>query len=99
MRPQAGSEQGELAAIGADLDDAREVPAGECARVLVGCGDAVAQAGTKAVIGGQAQQLARTAHELGRGATTGGGGLVPWSNLPRSRSMRVLVRCRRSRNG
>jgi hypothetical protein len=53
--------------------------------VLDGRVDAVAQAGTKTAIGQEAQQLARTAPEFGRGAPARGG-LVPCSNLPRSRS-------------
>jgi hypothetical protein len=85
LRPQAGGKQRELATIGANIDHAREVASAERARVLDGGGDAVAQAGTKTAIGHEAQQLARTAHEFGRGAAAGGE-LVPWSNLPRSRS-------------
>ena len=50
LRPQAGRKQRELAATG-DIDDAREISPGECARVLDGCGDTVAQARTKAAIG------------------------------------------------
>ena len=83
--PQAGRKQRELAATGADIDDAREISPGKCARVLDGCGDTVAQAGTKAAIGQEAQQLAGAAHEFGRGSTATGGGHV-LRNLPRSRS-------------
>ena len=60
--PQAGRKQRELAATGANIDGAREISPGECARVLDGCGDTVAQARTKAAIGQEAQQLARPAH-------------------------------------
>ena len=59
VRVEAGGEQGELAAIGADVDHARKVPPGQGARVLDRRGDAVAQAGTKAAIGHHAQQLWR----------------------------------------
>ena len=59
LRIEAGREYRELAAIGADVDHAREVPPRKGAGMLDGRGDAVAQPGAKPSIGHEAQQLPR----------------------------------------
>ena len=64
LRKDAGREHRELAAIGADVDHAREVPPGKGAGMLDGRGDAVAQPGAKPSIGHEAQQLPRAADAI-----------------------------------
>lgn len=65
---EAGRKHRELAAIGADVDHAREVAPRERAGMLDGRGDAVAQARTKPAIGDQMQQLPRAPHQICDGA-------------------------------
>jgi hypothetical protein len=69
LRVQTGGEQRELGRDWADVDHARKLPPGEGARVLDARGDAVAQPGTKAALGHEAQPLVRAPHDVGCGPT------------------------------
>jgi hypothetical protein len=65
LRIQPGTEQGELAAVGADVDHAREVAPGQRRLVLDGRGHAMAQARAKAAVEQQARELPAAADQLG----------------------------------